>query len=137
MSYHGLGALSLDPTVIGQQVAKIVVPPVVSAVKAELPGFLASVQPVLTQQGTQLLSSLQPQLEKQAKSAAASLQPMIDNQVGILEKRLNALIDTKVSDIASGAEIKHLKQQAALALAIHAGVVLLGTALIVRASRRS
>ena len=135
LSGVSLGSLSIDPTAIGKQVAGYVVPPVIAAVKGELPGFLASVQPVLLSQGQQLLKQLQPQLEGQAVQAANALRPMIDQQVGTIEKRLTALIDAKIHDVASGAEVTHLKRQAALALAIHAGVILLGTALIVRASR--
>ena len=137
MSYHGLaGGFSIDTAAIGKQIANIVVPPVVSAVKAEVPGFLAAVQPALIQQGNSLMASLQPQLEKQAIQAANALQPMIDKQFGVAEKRLSALIDVKVHDIASGAELKRIKKQAVVALAIHGALVVLGVAVVMKMSRK-
>jgi hypothetical protein len=151
MSYHGLAGAFPSSAAIGNEVAKIVVPPVVKAVKAEVPGFLASVQPVLVSQGNAmiaslqpqlekqgktLLSSLQPQLEKQAVQAANALQPMIDKQLGNAEKRLSALIDLKVQDIASGAEMAKLKKQAVVALVVHGALIVLGVAAVTRLTRR-
>ena len=136
MSYHGLAGAFPSSAAIGNEVAKIVVPPVVKAVKAEVPGFLASVQPVLVSQGNAMIASLQPQLEKQAVQAANALQPMIDKQLGNAEKRLSALIDLKVQDIASGAEMAKLKKQAVVALVVHGALIVLGVAAVTRLERK-
>lgn len=125
MTYHGLG-FSLDPAVLGREAAKWIVPPVTDALRAEVPGFLASVQPTLQAQGAQLLQSLQPQLEKQAAQTASTLQPFLNDQMKRAETRLGATIDKAVKRIAEGEDLRRLKRQVVLGMMLQTAVILGG-----------
>lgn len=129
-SLSGFGSIGVDPSQIAQYVVNQVRPPLVAAVKQELPGLVQSIRPVVQEEGAKVIASLQPQVEAQAKQAALQLRPIVDAQATVLEARFRKLVNDQVASISASDEMRQLKRQAVAALVVQAALIVGGMFLV-------
>lgn len=125
----------LDPmlrTVLAQEGPKLIAQ-VQPMIVAQVPAFAQQVRPVIEAQIPPLLDSLVGRVQQAAPVLADKLRPTIQLEISKLSPLLQAelvklrpTLEAELGKAIAGAGVDKLKREAVLALAVHAGVILLG-----------
>lgn len=121
------GGASVDPSSIAKSLVGYVVPPLVDAVKGQMPGLVAS----LAQQLPALLKDVEPTIQAEVKK----LTPMVQAQMALLMPQLEARARTFIASVDSMAEVKKLKRDAILVLLAQTAIIVGGVWFVTRVAR--